>query len=142
MKIAGAVLLGALLTPPLPITTIGAVRNAEGTITISWTLPVDPSVVGLTIFRERLDAFDETLTELAGLPTSLTDPGARFKRSYRYWVYTRNAGGELSDGAWVDVIDPDDVEDHHAECHASASTSAIAWPLVLIVALLLGVVRR
>jgi len=52
------VALVLLLTPPLPVTSIGAAINPDDSVTIRWTLPDDPSVIGVTVIRDRLDDFD------------------------------------------------------------------------------------
>ncbi len=95
------------LAPPDPVTSIGATINADTSVTIFWTLPADPSVVGVTVIRDRLDVFEgNAVFTLNGAPVSFTDTTALVQASYRYWVYTRNAGGELSVGAFVEVIGP------------------------------------
>jgi|SRR5882672_2434118 len=97
--------LWLFLAPPLPVTSIGAVINSNGSITLSWTLPVDPNVVGVTIIRDRLDFFESNpVFTLVGAPVTFTDGTALVHASYRYWVYTRNAAGELSVGAFIDVV--------------------------------------
>jgi hypothetical protein len=133
-----AVLLFGLLSHPLPVTTISGVVNADGSVTVSWTLPADPSVVGVTIYRDDLEGGTDVIFELVGLSTSFTDASAPVHHSLRYWVHTRNALGELSTGAFVEVIDADgiDGDDHvDVECHGSALPAPRAWPFVLAAAL-------
>ena len=94
-----------LLAPPQPVTSIGAVINPDDSVTISWILPADPTVVGITIIRDRLDLFEpNTVFTLNGPVTEFTDATGLVTANYRYWVYTRNAGGELSRGAFVEVF--------------------------------------
>jgi hypothetical protein len=102
MKYLTLLLLAAL---PDPVMSIGATINPDNSVTITWTLPADPSVVGVTIIRDRLDLFEGNVSfTLNGAPVSFTDTTALVQASYRYWVYTRNAGGELSVGMFVEVI--------------------------------------
>jgi hypothetical protein len=94
-----------LLPPPAAITSIGVLINPDTSVTISWALPVDPSVVGVTIIRDRLDVFEtNAVFTLTGAPVTYTDTTALVHASYRYWVYTRNSGGELSTGAFAEVF--------------------------------------
>jgi len=130
MRIAALLLA---LTAPQPVTSLGAVRSSDGTVTLTWTLPADPSVTRLTVIRDRLDAWEETTFEIGGPATSLDDVTARADESYRYFVYTRNAAGEWSGGVFIEVVNPDDFDDHSWECHAEGSIGAgpSGVPLVL-----------
>src|SRR5262245_66306118 len=92
------------LVVPAPVTSVGAVSNNDGSVTIFWTLPADPAVAGVTVFRDRLDVFEPVVQFDIGRETSLTDFSTVFTGSYRYSVYTRNTSGALSVGAFVDVI--------------------------------------
>jgi hypothetical protein len=93
-------LLLLVLVPPDPVTSIGGVANTDSSVTLSWTLPGDPSVVGITIIRDRLDVFEASgVFTLTGAVVTYTDKTALVNASYRYWVYTRNTAGELSTGA-------------------------------------------
>ena len=136
-------LLGAASTHPLPVASIGGLWNSNGTITINWTLPADPSVTGIRIFRERLDRFDEVIFEIVGLATSYTDTQAHFDASYRYWVQTRNGSGQLSDAVYIEFLDDDSFGDSHWSCWASAANGpAPPWPFLLAGALGLAFMRR
>ena len=84
-----------------PVSTVGATANGNGSVTIFWTLPVDPTVEGVTVFRERLDFFEPTLEFTLGLDTSVTDFSTVVTGDYRYWVHTRDFSGHLSSGAFV-----------------------------------------
>jgi hypothetical protein len=114
-----------LLAPPSPVTSIGGDRNPDGSITVFWTLPSDPSVVGVWIERERLDGPDNlVIFDISVTATAFTDASARSDRSYRYWVFTRNAQGELSlTAAYLEVIALEDWDDDFEfwECHVSSS---------------------
>ena len=119
---------------PAPVTTIGAVINVDQSVTVSWTLPADGTIVGVTILRERIDQFDnDVIIQINGLATSYTDLTSHPDRSYRYWVQTRNGAGELSAAAFVEVIGEDEDHDNvFAECHGTAAGPANAlWPLAL-----------
>lgn len=101
-----------LLYHPADVTGIGAEILLDGSVRLSWTLPYDASVTGVTIFRERLDGDDNIYRyELQGLQTSYTDGTGSATRSYRYWIHTRDAQGDLSDGVWVEVIGEGDYYD-------------------------------
>lgn len=102
--------LALALFHPLPVDHINAHINADDSVTITWTLPVDATVVGVTIFRDNLDHGGTTIYEL-GVTTSFTDTTAEIHDDYRYWVHTRNAQGELSPGAFVEVFDDDHDDD-------------------------------
>src|SRR5678816_2495468 len=99
-----AVALLLALSGPAPVVAVGATPNNDGSVTVFWTLPADPTVVGITVFRERLDVFEPVLELTLGLDTSLTDFNTVVTGDYRYWVHTRDAAGRLSDGAFVEVI--------------------------------------
>ena len=137
-----AVALVLALVAPAPVTSIGASPNADGSNTIFWTLPADPTVVGVTVFRDRLDVFEPEVRFDLGIDTSLTDFGAVLTGDYRYWVHTRDGSGDLSVGTSVDVIGSGSStttfvsSDSGFICWAAASPAAYAWPLVLAVALL------
>ncbi len=129
-------LLALLLTHPPPVTSINGVVNVDGSVTISWTLPAAPSVVGVTVYRDDLEGGSDVIFELVGLSTSFTDASAPVHHSLRYWVHTRNAIGELSTGAFVEVIDADGLRGDDWECHSSAAAPRPAlWPLLLAAAL-------
>lgn len=135
-----------LLAPPQPVTSIGAILNPDDSVTIHWTLPVDPTVVGVTIIRDRLDLFEaNTVFTLNGPAVDFTDATGLVTASYRYWVYTRNAGGELSTGAFVEVIGPNagfvGGTSTSWFCFGSASDSVSVVPFVLGLLLLLAALR-
>ncbi len=133
-------LLLALFHPD-PVDNIDAVINADGSVTISWTLPADPSVVGLTIYRDNLDDGDTTIFEIVGLTTSFTDSSASHHDDYRYWIHTRDAQGDLSDGVFVEVFDGDD--DGHWTCSTWGAAGGVSpWLSALAGALLLLSLRR
>lgn len=110
MMRAWAVLGLSLLHAPLPVDHIDARINPDQTVTISWTLPGDPSVVGVTIYRENLDHGDTLIVEL-GPVLAYTDTTAQIHDDYRYWVHTRDAQGHLSLGVFVEVFDSDHDDD-------------------------------
>ena len=130
---------------PDPVQSLGVVRNIDGSITLNWGLPPDPSVVGLTIDRERLDRYDLDIFEIVGLASNFTDTTAHSDRSYRYTVYTRDAFGNLSIPLWVEAWD-DDHHGHHGRvsCHSSIGAGSAPWSLVAAILLLAGllVIRR
>lgn len=144
LLLAVPLLAGAARTHPLPVSSIGGVSNPDGTITINWTLPADPTITGLRIFRERLDAFDEVIFNIVGLTTIFTDTSAQNGRSYRYWVQTRNAQGQLSDAVYIEFIDDDDFDNAHWTCWASAAGGGppASSLLLLAAALLLAAFLR
>ncbi|MFN3486233.1 MAG: hypothetical protein ACK44W_12225 [Planctomycetota bacterium] len=140
-----------VLAPPSPVTSIGGDRNPDGSITVVWTLPSDPSVVGVTIERERLDGPDNlVIFEILSPATAFTDGTARRDRSYRYWVFTRNAQGELSlTAAFLEVIAAEDLDDglDFWECHVSSAAQSRGVPSgtaasALLAVLLWSVGRR
>lgn len=137
MRAAALVLVLGL---PLPVTTIGAVANPDGSVTVAWTLPADPTIVGVTVFRERLDVFEPEIQFVLGLDTSLTDFSTVITGSYRYWVHTRNAQGELSVGVFADVFTGGvvfvDTTSSAFVCWTSAAAPPSPWPLGLAAALL------
>jgi hypothetical protein len=120
-------MLALALFHPDPVDDIDAFINADGSTTITWTLPADPSVVGLTIFRDNLDDADTTRFEIVGLTTSFTDTGASHHDDYRYWIHTRDAQGDLSDGVFVEVFS--DHHHGHWSCASSAAVPSSPWPL-------------
>jgi|SRR6185295_4424261 hypothetical protein len=144
-----AVALLLALSVPAPVSTIGATPNADGSVTVFWTLPADPTVVGVTVFRERLDVFESVVEFTLGLDTSVTDFNTVVTGDYRYWVHTRDADGRLSAGAFVEVIGSGSGSGSVAVVSTgsgfwcwAASHPASAWPLVVAVALVLLALRR
>ncbi len=115
-------LLALVLHVPDPVLDLGAVRDVDGSVTLYWTLPPDPSVVGITVERERLDHYDWDVFEIVGLPGAFTDTTARWDRSYRYWVSTRDAAGHLSPAFSVAVWSDDDH--HHVRYHCTSSAAS------------------
>ena len=101
-KLAPLVL--ALFYHPLPVTGLTGTVGAGGSVTLQWTLPADPSVVGVTIYRDHLGSSSTTVFVLSGLVTAHTDSSADPDEGYRYWVHTRDAQGDLSDGVYFEVF--------------------------------------
>lgn len=99
-----ATLVLALLYHPLPVTSLTGSVAAGGDVTLQWTLPADPSVVGITIYRDHLGSSQTVVFVLPGLQTTYTDSSADPDESYRYWVHTRDAQGDLSDGVYFEVF--------------------------------------
>ncbi len=136
------------LVPPAAVTSIGIVINPDQSVTISWTLPVDPAVVGVTIIRDRLDVFEtNAVFTLTGAVVDYTDTTALVNASYRYWVYTRNAAGELSTGAFAEVIGPPPGGYYVGSssswwCFGTAAGDASPVPFLLAAIGLLVLVRR
>jgi hypothetical protein len=139
------------LVHPLPVTTVDAIVNFDGSVTIFWTLPADPSVAGVTVVRERLDVIEPEVQFTLGLDTSLTDFGLVINGAYRYWVYTRDEFGNLSVGVFVEVfptVDPVFVDTTSSGawfvCSGSVAAGSSLWPLGLAVALIssLAALRR
>ena len=116
MMRAWALLAAALVAPP-PVDHIHARINADESVTISWTLPIDPGVVGVTIFRDNLDHGGTVTLEL-GPVTAYTDTTAEIHDDYRYWVHTRDVQGHLSSGVFVEVFD---------ESHDDSGGSWTCW---------------
>jgi|SRR6185503_6169985 len=136
-----ALALVLALAVPAPVTTIGATPNSDGSVTIFWTLPADPDVVGVTVFRERLDVFEPTFRIDLGLDNSFTDFSTVLSGAYRYTVHTRDRSGDLSVGAFVEVFPSGGTAFVSSSgsvwvCWASASAESALWPLALSVALL------
>jgi len=117
---------------PQPVQNLDGVRNPDGTVTLTWTLPADPAIVGVTVVRQRLAGWDEDVYELWGPVTTFWDQTAHRDRSYGYWVFTRDGDGDLSEGEYVEVWSDTHHEDVDHECHALASAGAVpAGPLLL-----------
>jgi hypothetical protein len=126
------------LSVPAPVLSVGATPNNDGSVTVFWTLPPDPAVVGVTVFRERLDVFEPLIEFTLGLDTSLTDFNTVVTGDYRYWVHTRDAAGRLSDGAFVEVIGSGQANSGSVAvvstgsgfwCWAAAAPGNSVWPL-------------
>lgn len=130
--------LALALFHPEDVDHLDAFIQSDGAVNISWTLPADPSVVGLTIFRDRLDNGDTVRFELVGLTTSFVDSGASDDRDYRYWIHTRDAQGDLSDGVFVEVFDDHDHDHGHGywTCSTTVATPDVAPGLALLAVLL------
>jgi hypothetical protein len=138
------------LVAPAPVTSLGAVPNVDGSVTLFWTLPPDPSVVGITVFRERLDFFEPLIEFTLGRDTEMTDFSTDVTGDYRYWVHTRDHVGRLSDPAFVEVIGSGSGSDGTVFvssdsgfwCWAAAGAEASLWPLGAAVVLLALSFRR
>src|SRR5688572_6996289 len=141
---AGALFLALVL--PAPVVTVGVFINPDDSVTIAWTLPADPDVVGVTIIRERLDVFEPEQVFVLGLDTSFTDFSASVAGDYRYWVHTRNAFGDLSVGTFVEVfsahVHDDDSSSTFFVCWAAAGPAGAAAPVALSAALLILLAAR
>jgi len=131
------------LVHPLPVSTVDAVVNFDGSITLFWTLPADQSIVGVTVFRERLDVFEPEVQFTLGLDTSFTDFSTVINGAYRYWVHTRDEFGNLSVGVFVEVFptaEPVFVDTTSSGawfvCSGSVSPGPSLWPLGLAAALI------
>ena len=136
-----ACLLALALFHPEDVDNIDAFIDTDGSVHLSWTLPSDSSVVGLTIFRDNLDDGDTTIFQLTGLSTFFVDTSASHHDDYRYWIHTRDAQGDLSDGVFVEVFD--DRGGHgHWSCSSTAAGGASRWLGLLGGALLLLALRR
>jgi hypothetical protein len=128
------------LLAPAPVTGIGATANPDGSVTIFWTLPADPDVVGVTVFRERLDVVEPIFRIDLGPDSSFTDFSTVVTGAYRYTVHTRNRFGDLSVGAFVEVFPPGGTvfvsSGSSWVCWASVSAESALWPLALSTLLL------
>ena len=143
-------LLAGLLSHhgPAPVSGLYAVREADGTVTLNWILPSDPSVVGITIDRFRFDEghHDLDIIEIVGLTGTYHDTSAQGNRGYRYWDYTRDGAGDLSVGHVVEVYSLNGDDSHSygsVDCHgAIASRHVPALPLGVAGAALLALSLR
>jgi hypothetical protein len=135
-----AVALLLALMAPVPVTGIGASPNADGSVTIFWTLPADPDVVGVTVFRERLDVVEPIFRIDLGLDSSFTDFSTVLTGAYRYTVNTRSESGDLSVGVFVEVFPPGGTvfvsSGSSWVCWAGVSAESALWPLALSTVLL------
>jgi hypothetical protein len=134
----------ALLFHPQDVQTVGVEILADGAVRLSWTLPPDPSIVGITIFRDNLDESSSTIFQIVGLATSYTDGTLDRDDDYRYWIHTRDAQNDLSDGVFVEVFTHDDDDDGEWYCYWSSAVRvppSPAW-LFLGAALLAFALRR
>jgi hypothetical protein len=138
------------LVAPAPVTSLGVVPNVDGSVTLFWTLPADPSVVGITVFRERLDLFEPVFEFTLGLDTEMTDFSTVVTGDYRYWVHTRDEQGHLSVGAFVEVIGSGSGSGSTVVvssgsgfwCWAAAGAETSLWPLGAAIVLLALSFRR
>lgn len=129
--------LALALFHPEDVDHIDAFIGADHAVHISWSLPSDSSVVGLTIYRDNLDEFETTIFQIVGLTSSFVDTSADPDDDYRYWIHTRDADGDLSNGVFVEVFEDDDH--HHSSwyCSTTILTGVSPWLGVVGAALLL-----
>jgi hypothetical protein len=132
------------LFAPLPVTSAIAFGNQDGSVTVSWVLPGDSAVVGVTVIRQRLDLLEPDVVFDLGLDSSFTDFSTIGGATYRYGIHTVNAPGERSDGAFVEVVAPLPVVfvDTTASgsvfvCGASAGGPPSIWTVTLAASLLM-----
>jgi hypothetical protein len=130
------------LVHPLPVTTVDAFADSDGSVSLFWTLPADPEVVGVTVFRERLDLFEPEIVFTLGLDTTLTDFSTSINGTYRYGVHTRDRFGNLSIAVFVEVfpvaqsvvfVDDTTSSDAWFVCWASTAPSPSLWPAVALI---------
>jgi MYXO-CTERM domain-containing protein len=132
--------LALALFHPEDVDHIDAFIGADNSVNLSWTLPSDPTVVGLTIYRDNLDNGDTTIFQIVGLTTSFVDTGADPDDDYRYWIHTRDAQGDLSAGVFVEVFEDHDHGDGHWSCSSGSVSGAGLSPALLALAAGLGLV--
>lgn len=132
--------LALTLFHPEDVDHIDAFIGADSSVNLSWTLPPDPSVVGLTIFRDNLDNGDTTVFQIVGLTTSFVDTGADPDDDFRYWIHTRDAQGDLSDGVFVEVFESHD--DDHWSCSSGTAAGPGLGSALLGLGLLAFALRR
>ncbi len=147
---AGALWLALIV--PLPVTSLVAFVNSDGSVTLSWVLPDDSTLTGVTVLRQRLDVVEPDVTFDLGLDRSFTDFSTIVAASYRYRVQTRNGLGDLSVGVFVDVFISQPVVFVNTAasggwifCSASVQGEPSLLPIVLtaaLVTLLCGGRRR
>lgn len=126
---------------PADVDQLDAFIGGDASVNISWTLPNDSSVVGLTIFRDNLEDGDTTRFEIVGLTTSFVDTGADPDDDYRYWIHTRDGEGDLSAGVFVEVFTRDGDRGGHWTC-SSGTARGLPSSLAFLAAALLAVLRR
>ena len=139
-----ACVLALALIFPADVDHLDAFIDNDGAVHISWSLPADPTVVGLTIFRDNLDNGDTTIFVIEGLTTVFVDTSGSHDDDFRYWVHTRDAQGNLSSGVFVEVFDDHD-HDHSSWTCVSNTTiveGVSPWLGVLGASLLVLAVRR
>jgi hypothetical protein len=128
---------------PAPVFNPNAFFNADGSVTLTWSLPADPSVVGITIFRDNLDDGDTTIFEFTSPISSFNDTGASHHDSYRYWIHTRDAEGDLSEGVFIEIFDDDGDSSWYCSTWGAVGAGLpSAWLLAFAPALLLLLRRR
>jgi hypothetical protein len=93
---ATALVLALVL--PAPVLSVGAVPNADGSVTIFWTLPADPTVVGVTIFRERWMSSSRSSSTSAWTPVHRLQHGLH--RQLPVLVHTRDASRSGRRPSW------------------------------------------
>lgn len=125
-----AALLLALYHPQ-DVIDLTAFRETDGTVLLDWTLPADPTVEEVWIYRYEWNDWDVVLFRITGPGVSFEDDSALPGRSYRYWVHTVDAEGDLSDGVYIDVFSlfgDDDDHHHHGTVWCWTSTAASLPP--------------
>jgi hypothetical protein len=132
------------LFAPLPVTSVIAFGNQDGSVTVSWVLPDDSAVVGVTVIRQRLDILEPDVVFDLGLDPFFTDFSTIGGATYRYGIFTVTALGERSDGVFVEVVAPLPVVfvDTTASgsvwvCGVSATGPPSLWGVVLAASLLM-----
>ena len=104
---------------PERVTTVGVGRYPDGTVRLNWTLPADPSIVGVTLYRYRFRDNELVIFEIQGLTDGYDDVSAQADESYDYWVHTRDTSGLNSIGRVVTTFQTEG--DGHSEFYCTAS---------------------
>jgi hypothetical protein len=130
----------ALIAPP-PVTNVSGVAKLDASVTLFWTLPSDPDVVGVTITRERLDVVEPVPRFDLSRDITFTDFSTVLDATYRYTVFSRDESGDLSIGTSVEVISagsPTTVVSTGSGwvCWAGVTAESALWPLILSTVLL------
>ena len=91
--------------PPAAPTSLTAVVNDDGTVTLSWTAPDDENITGYQVLRRRPTMGEDKLlvyvADTGGTATTFTDTNVREEVRHVYRVKAINAAGP---GKWSKYV--------------------------------------
>ena len=113
-----------------PVTNLDASVSGS-TIILSWTLPADPTVAGVRIYRQEYDSGNLLIFDVPGTPTTYADNTSVFGEDYLYTVYVVDNVGALSIGNSISVFLGDgDCDDGCWSCWMGTASRTPPGPVL------------